>query len=59
MFLVSFIFDNYERIQGKTLETPEKVPFRLTQNLIDGLGISGVEGQWMDLLYSKQFATSP
>ena len=44
MFLVSFIFDNYERIQGKTLETPEKVPFRLTQNLIDGLGISGVEG---------------
>jgi len=30
--------------KGKTLETPEKVPFRLTQNIIDGFGISGVEG---------------
>ncbi|KAF8961112.1 hypothetical protein BDZ97DRAFT_1664899 [Flammula alnicola] len=30
--------------KGKTLETPERVPFRLTQNLVDGLGISGVEG---------------
>ncbi|KAH7912967.1 hypothetical protein BJ138DRAFT_1134431 [Hygrophoropsis aurantiaca] len=30
--------------QGKTLETPERVPFRLTQNMIDGLGITGVEG---------------
>jgi len=30
--------------QGKTLETPERVPFRLTQNLIDGLGVTGVEG---------------
>ncbi|KAI0032945.1 hypothetical protein K488DRAFT_78188 [Vararia minispora EC-137] len=30
--------------KGKTLETPERVPFRLTQNLVDGLGITGVEG---------------
>ncbi|KAF9462064.1 hypothetical protein BDZ94DRAFT_1283268 [Collybia nuda] len=30
--------------KGKTLETPERVPFRLTQNMIDGLGITGVEG---------------
>ncbi|EGO27933.1 hypothetical protein SERLADRAFT_414152 [Serpula lacrymans var. lacrymans S7.9] len=30
--------------QGKTLETPERVPFRLTQNMIDGLGVTGVEG---------------
>jgi phosphatidylinositol kinase/protein kinase (PI-3 family) len=30
--------------RGKTLETPERVPFRLTQNLVDGLGITGVEG---------------
>ncbi|KXN89480.1 Protein kinase rad3 [Leucoagaricus sp. SymC.cos] len=29
---------------GKTLETPERVPFRLTQNLVDGLGVTGVEG---------------
>lgn len=30
--------------KGKTLETPEKVPFRLTQNIVDGLGVTGVEG---------------
>ncbi len=31
-------------MQGKSLETPEKVPFRLTQNIVDGLGVTGVEG---------------
>ncbi|PPQ63137.1 hypothetical protein CVT24_005777 [Panaeolus cyanescens] len=30
--------------KGKTLETPERVPFRLTQNVVDGLGVTGVEG---------------
>jgi serine/threonine-protein kinase ATR len=30
--------------RGKTLETPERVPFRLTHNLVDGLGVTGVEG---------------
>ncbi|TCD67266.1 serine/threonine-protein kinase M1 [Steccherinum ochraceum] len=30
--------------KGKTLETPERVPFRLTQNVVDGLGITGPEG---------------
>ncbi|GFR46172.1 hypothetical protein Agub_g7700, partial [Astrephomene gubernaculifera] len=30
--------------KGLTLEVPEMVPFRLTQNVIDGFGISGVEG---------------
>ncbi|KAJ4479010.1 hypothetical protein J3R30DRAFT_3881305 [Lentinula aciculospora] len=30
--------------KGKTLETPERVPFRLTQNLVDALGVTGVEG---------------
>ncbi|KAJ7688699.1 hypothetical protein B0H17DRAFT_938064 [Mycena rosella] len=30
--------------KGKTLETPERVPFRLTQNMIDGMGVTGVEG---------------
>ncbi|KAF8897901.1 hypothetical protein BD779DRAFT_1608382 [Infundibulicybe gibba] len=30
--------------KGKTLETPERVPFRLTQNMIDGLGVTGTEG---------------
>lgn len=26
------------------METPERVPFRLTQNMVDGLGVTGVEG---------------
>ncbi|PNW78179.1 hypothetical protein CHLRE_10g467200v5 [Chlamydomonas reinhardtii] len=30
--------------KGLTLEVPEMVPFRLTQNVIDGFGITGVEG---------------
>ena len=30
--------------QGKTLRTPELVPFRLTRDLVDGMGITGVEG---------------
>ena len=29
---------------GKSLPTPETVPFRLTRDLVDGMGISGVEG---------------
>lgn len=30
--------------QGLTLAKPEVVPFRLTQNLIDGFGVTGIEG---------------
>jgi hypothetical protein len=30
--------------QGKTLSTPEMVPFRLTRDIVDGMGITGVEG---------------
>ena len=30
--------------QGKLLKTPEVVPFRLTRDVVDGLGVSGVEG---------------
>lgn len=29
---------------GLTLEVPEMVPFRLTQNVVDSFGVSGVEG---------------
>ena len=29
---------------GKNLPTPETVPFRLTRDIVDGMGISGVEG---------------
>ncbi|KAI0650476.1 hypothetical protein C8Q79DRAFT_901502 [Trametes meyenii] len=30
--------------KGQALETPEIVPFRLTQNIVDGFGVTGVEG---------------
>lgn len=30
--------------KGKTLDMPERVPFRLTQNVVDGMGITGTEG---------------
>ena len=31
-------------MQGKGFDVPELVPFRLTQNIVDGLGVTGVEG---------------
>lgn len=30
--------------QGKILPTPETVPFRLTRDVVDGMGVTGVEG---------------
>lgn len=30
--------------QGKILRYPETVPFRLTRDLVDGMGVTGVEG---------------
>jgi ataxia telangiectasia mutated family protein len=30
--------------QGKVLPTPETIPFRLTRDVIDGFGVTGVEG---------------
>ncbi|KAI1796128.1 hypothetical protein LXA43DRAFT_880633 [Ganoderma leucocontextum] len=30
--------------KGQALETPEIVPFRLTHNIVDGFGVTGVEG---------------
>ncbi|ELU38352.1 phosphatidylinositol 3- and 4-kinase, putative [Rhizoctonia solani AG-1 IA] len=30
--------------RGKTFEIPETVPFRLTANMVDGFGVTGVEG---------------
>ncbi len=30
--------------QGKTLPTPELIPFRLTRDLVDGMGVTGVNG---------------
>lgn len=30
--------------QGMFLNTPERVPFRLTANVVDGMGAAGTEG---------------
>lgn len=30
--------------QGKILPTPETVPFRLSRDIVDGMGVTGVEG---------------
>ena len=30
--------------QGRILPTPETVPFRLTRDIVDGMGVAGVEG---------------
>ncbi|XP_044260658.1 serine-protein kinase ATM isoform X2 [Tribolium madens] len=30
--------------QGRVLPTPETVPFRLSRDMVDGMGVSGVEG---------------
>lgn len=32
--------------KGQTFERPERVPFRLTQNMVDALGVQGVEGAY-------------
>ena len=31
-------------VQGRLLKIPELVPFRLTADMVDGLGVSGTEG---------------
>ena len=30
--------------QGRILPTPETVPFRLTRDIVDAMGVAGVEG---------------
>lgn len=32
--------------KGKTFEIPERVPFRLTHNMVDAFGITGVDGKF-------------
>lgn len=39
---VTFIGIAFE--QGHILPTPETVPFRLTRDVEDGMGVSGIEG---------------
>lgn len=31
-------------LQGQSFEKPERVPFRLTQNLVDAMGVTGYDG---------------
>lgn len=31
--------------RGRTFEVAEQVPFRLTHNIVDGMGVMGVEGE--------------
>lgn len=35
----------HEVVQGKTFAVPERVPFRLTANMVDALGATGYEGK--------------
>ncbi len=32
--------------KGEKFETPERVPFRLTHNMVDALGVTGYEGMF-------------
>ena len=49
--------------QGRILPTPETVPFRLTRDLVDGMGVAGVEGVYrrccektMELMHNSEEA---
>lgn len=44
-FLLGIAFE-----QGRTLPTPETVPFRLTRDFVDAMGVSGVEGAFKKLV---------
>jgi ataxia telangiectasia mutated family protein len=39
-----FLNRQCDRKLGKLLKTPETVPFRLTRDIVDGMGVNGVEG---------------
>jgi phosphatidylinositol kinase/protein kinase (PI-3 family) len=39
------------------LEVPERVPFRLTQNILDGFGITGAEGK-SECIYAQLLLTA-
>lgn len=38
--------------QGRILPTPETVPFRLTRDIVDGMGVMGVEGVFRRSVFS-------
>mmetsp|Transcript_11538 Transcript_11538/g.23651 ORF Transcript_11538/g.23651 Transcript_11538/m.23651 type:complete len:2147 (-) Transcript_11538:180-6620(-) len=42
--------------QGKLLQVPERVPFRLTRNIIDGFGPTGTDGRFTTASYETMNA---
>ena len=43
-------------LQGQHLEVPEIVPFRLTHNIVDGFGVTGVEGMTLRITHASYCA---
>ena len=46
--------------QGKILPTPETVPFRLTRDIVDGMGVAGVNGvfrRWVEVSFGRCFGS--
>jgi len=43
-YLRRLISDILSDTQGQSFEKPERVPFRLTQNLVDAMGVTGYDG---------------
>lgn len=41
--------------QGKILPTPETIPFRLTRDVVDGMGVTGVEGTFRRSEFLSRF----
>lgn len=39
--------------KGKTFQIPERVPFRLTHNMVDAFGVTRVDGTFSSLIYFK------
>lgn len=44
IFIFVFMVIGVAFEQGKILPTPETVPFRLTRDIVDGMGVTGTEG---------------
>lgn len=45
--------------QGRILPTPETVPFRLTRDIVDGMGVMGVEGVFRRLVVFSSHIVVP
>lgn len=40
--------------KGLTFDKPEMVPFRLTNNMVDGFGVTGYEGMFSLMFHNSQ-----